>query len=311
MTSLHVISRRHFLQTSIAAISLAGASAKGFETKPAGFIDSHVHVWTPDTRRYPLADTFSIKDMVPPSFTPDELLKECSPCGVDRIVLVQMNFYGNDNSYMTDVIEASPNQFRGIAQIDETQTDLKTELKRLHAAGIRGVRLWADKASVQKWQTSEAIQSLWKLGADLNINMCLLANPDALPGIQKLCQKFSKTPVVIDHFARIGMKGEVDSAELDLLCRLSENSSVTVKTSAFYALGKKAAPYTDLGPMIKTLRDAYGANRLMWGSDCPYQVMEGHTYADSIALIQKNLSFLSEDEKRAILQGTAESVFFN
>ena len=33
--------------------------------------------------------------------------------------------------------------------------------------------------------------------------------------------------------------------------------------------------------MIRTLRDAFGANRLMWATDCPYQVQDGHTYADS------------------------------
>ena len=63
--------------------------------------------------------------------------------------------------------------------------------------------------------------------------------------------------------------------------------------------------------MIRQLRDAYGAERLMWATDCPYQVQEGHTYGDSVALIRDRLDFLSEDEKASILRKTAEKVFFS
>ena len=83
-----------------------------------------------------------------------------------------------------------------------------------------------------------------------------------------------------------------------------------MKTSAFYALGKKQAPYTDLGNMIQRLVRELGANRLMWASDCPYQVVEGHNYADSIGLIRDRLDFLSKEDKQWMLRGTAEKVFF-
>lgn len=60
------------------------------------FIDAHVHVWTPDTARYPLAEGYKKEDMKPPSFTPEELFKHSKPSGVDRINLIQMSFYGFD-----------------------------------------------------------------------------------------------------------------------------------------------------------------------------------------------------------------------
>jgi predicted TIM-barrel fold metal-dependent hydrolase len=154
------------------------------------------------------------------------------------------------------------------------------------------------------------MKTMWSYAADAGLSMCLLANPDALPAVHRMCQTFPKTRVVVDHFARIGVKGTVEQSDLDNLCRLAECEQVYVKTSAFYALGAKQAPYTDLGPMIRKLRDTYGAARLMWGSDCPYQVEDGHTYADSIALIRDRLDFLSADDKQWMLRKTAEKVFF-
>jgi predicted TIM-barrel fold metal-dependent hydrolase len=141
--------------------------------------------------------------------------------------------------------------------------------------------------------------------------MCLLADPESLPAVRRMCKAYPRTSVVIDHFARIGMKGPVRQHDLDNLRRLADFPLTHVKTSAFYALGKKKAPYTDMAPLVRSLRDTFGASRLMWASDCPYQVQEGHTYADSIAVIRDRLSFLSADDKQWMLRGTAEKVFFS
>ena len=40
-----------------------------------GYIDAHVHVWTPDVDHYPLAPGYKKEDMKPPSFTPEELFR--------------------------------------------------------------------------------------------------------------------------------------------------------------------------------------------------------------------------------------------
>src|SRR4051794_14560857 len=86
--------RRRFLAGTGAALGaqwLPGCAS--LEGSTHGSIDAHVHVWTPDTAKYPLAEGFSSKDMKPSSFTPEELFAHCKPRGVDRVVLIQMSFY--------------------------------------------------------------------------------------------------------------------------------------------------------------------------------------------------------------------------
>ncbi len=301
------ISRRHFLATAAAALTApASRAAAG-----AGYIDAHVHVWTPDMGAYPVAEGFTKADLQPASFTPEQLLAEAKPHGVDRIVLIQMSFYKTDNRYMLDSMARFPGVFSGVAIIDTEAADVVAQMRALKAQGVRGFRLYTDKEKAEAWQQSEGMKKAWAAAADENLAMCLLANPDALPAVHEMCKAYPQTPVVIDHFARLGMKGAPAESDLANLLRLAAFPTVHVKTSAFYALGEKKAPYTDLGPMIKQLRDAYGANRLMWATDCPYQVGEGHTYADSIALIRDRLNFLSEEDKKWMLRGTAEKVFFS
>jgi predicted TIM-barrel fold metal-dependent hydrolase len=308
-------SRRTFLHsTALAALAAAGCADHANIAHPIpddGYIDAHVHVWTPDTQHYPLAAGFSKgKDMIPSSFTPEELFAQCRPQGVSRIVLIQMSFYKYDNRYLLDMMRAHPGTFSGVGIVDETRPDVQDTMKQLAAEGVRGFRIYTDKEKAEAWMDSAGMKAMWSFGADAGLSMCLLANPDALPAVQRMCKAYPKTRVVIDHFARIGMKGAVQSADLDNLRCLSECEQVYVKTSAFYALGAKKAPYTDLAPMIRALRDTYGANRLMWASDCPFQVQDGRTYADSISLIRDRLDFLSSEDKQWMLRKTAEKVFF-
>ena len=304
--------RRRFLSTSAAAVASASLPSTAAEKK-SGYIDAHVHVWTPDTDAYPLAEGFDKAKMNPASFTPEELFAECRPHGVDRIVLIQMSYYRFDNSYMLKAMADHPGVFSGVAVVDETATDLHKTMTDLKAKGVRGFRLYANAKNVSDWATSSGMKQMWKIGAEENLNLCLLSNPDALSSIHEMYGNFPKTPVVIDHFSRIGTTAEIDQTDLDNLLALADFENITIKLSAFYALGRKAAPYTDLGPMIQQLRDAFGAERLMWATDCPYQVQNGHSYQASVDLIRDPdlLDFLTEDDRQHILRKTAERVFYS
>lgn len=276
----------------------------------AGAIDAHVHVWTPDTVKYPLAAGFRREEMAPPSFTPEQLFAQARPCGVSRVVLVQMSFYGFDNSYMLDCIRTFPGVFSGIAVIDDSAADPAAEMRRLKKLGVRGFRIYPRDLPPDRWLDAAGMAKMWQCGAEEKLAMCCLVNPNELPAINRMCEKYPGTPVVVDHCGRLGMKGEIREEDLAQLCRLARHKQAYVKVSAFYALGKKVAPYTDLGPMIRRLRDAFGAERLMWATDCPYQVQGEHNYRDSIELVRSRLDFLTPDDRQWMLRGTAERVFF-
>ncbi|MEX2188135.1 MAG: amidohydrolase family protein [Pirellulales bacterium] len=276
----------------------------------SGYIDAHVHVWTDDTEKYPLAKGFAKDDMKPATFTPEELLAHARPLGVGRIVLIQMSYYGFDNRYMLDAMQAHPGVFSGVAVIDPEDRPAAT-MRALQKQGVRGFRIVSDGKDAAKWLDGEAMAAMWRTGAEEKLAICHLINPDALPSVDRMCGRFPDTPVVIDHFARVGMKGKIEEKNLANLCRLARHKNTAVKISAFYALGKKKSPYDDLAAMTRRLFDAFGPKRLMWATDCPFQVQDGHTYADSLAFVKDRLDFLSAEDKTWLLRKTAERVFFS
>lgn len=300
---MHRFTRRDLLA------NLALASASG-EQKPANYIDAHVHVWTPDVARFPHDPIYAGRRYQPDSFTPEQLLAMARPSGVARIVLIQMSFYGTDNAYMLDAIKRYPDVFAGVGILDQHDPGVRAKMLHLASLGVRGYRITpgGDTAS---WLDAEGMQAMWRCGAEKRIAMCPLIGPDALPSVDRMCAKFPDTPVVIDHLARIGADSVVRPADVRALSALARHPNVHVKVSAFYALGKKQYPYTDLSPLIRALYDSYGPARLMWASDSPFQVQPPHTYAGSIELVRDRLKFLSPGDREWLLRKSAHEVFFN
>jgi len=273
------------------------------------YIDAHVHVWTPDTGKYPLAKGFTKAQMQPPSFTPEELFAHSKPSGVNRIVLIQMSYYGFDNRYMLEMMRRHKGVFSGIAVIDSEADRPDREMARLAKLGVRGFRIRPRKRPVERWLDGPGFERMWRAGAEHRLAMCPLIYPAALLALSRMCAKHPKTPVIIDHLCRIGVDGEIRRADVDALCGLAAFPEVRVKVSAFYALGKKTPPYDDLLPMIERVVKAYGVKRLMWASDSPFEVVNGD-YAASVALIRERAKFLTARDREWLLRRTAEGFFF-
>ena len=214
---MNKLSRRKLFQAAIRIVGSTMVVSKGMaaqtQSKSApvvsvpkkphpGYIDAHVHVWTSDTKKYLLAPGYRREQMQPPDFPPEELLSHAQPCGVSRIVLIQMSYYGYDNSYMLDTVSRFPGVFSGVAVIDETARP-RDVMRQLAKQGVRGFRISPKGRPLDRWLDTPGMATMWRCGSEENLSMCCLIDPEALPAVDRMCQKFPETPVVIDHIARI------------------------------------------------------------------------------------------------------------
>ena len=273
------------------------------------YIDAHVHVWTNDFARYPLAEQPSASLMPVPHFGPETILALAEPEGCSRVVLIQMSFYEFDNRYMLDVIAAHPAVFRGVAIVDHKRSDVTDEMRRLRPLGVRGFRIYGLGADHDTWLDAPGFAEMFQCAAEEKMAICPLINPAALPALSRMCDRFPDTTVVIDHFARIGGGGVIDPAHVATLAGFARHANVNVKLSGFYGLGKATAPHDDMIPLIRNMYDAFGPERLMWASDCPYQAVRG-SYPAGIAIVRDRVDFFSASDREHILRKTAERVFF-
>lgn len=284
-----------------------------------GVVDAHVHVWSADTRKYPLAPGFTSKDLWSPGFSAEQLRAHSDTAGVRRINLVQMTWYGLDHSYVLDLIAKDPRRYCGtgiVPAISDTagpspdQTMIELSKRGVVAFRVRGKSTRPPLPEMTRWMEHPGYDKMFSAGAKHNLALSFLMGPSDLPELDRMCTRFPETPVIIDHFCLIGRQGRLDEDEVAALVRMARHRRAMIKFGGFYALGAKRPPYSDMLPLIRRLVGAFGPNRCMWESDAPKQADAPHTYEAALAVIRDHADFLSASDKRQILTKTAEDLFF-
>ena len=308
-------SRRELLQGGIAASwgmllssVTPGDSAAAQTSHEKGWIDAHSHIWSRDIHRFPLVPGQTLDDLSPSSFTSEELLDAAQPIGVTRVVLIQHDVYhAFDNTYLIHEARRFPETFRVVGKVDDTKPHpdrLMRQLFKQHVTSFRITPRLGDN-----WLKGSGMVAMWKCAADTRQAIGCLIDAEHLASVDAMCEQHPDTPVVIDHFARIGIDGNIREKDVNQLCRLARHPYTYVKLSAYYALGAKKPPHDELIPMIRRLFETFGPQRLMWASDAPYQLQGINNYADSLALIRDRIHSLTDEDRVWLLRKTAENVY--
>lgn len=141
-------------------------------------VDAHIHVWSSDHDRYPLAPGFTTEDLWHPSFTPDDHFAYSKQVGRVRINLVQMTWYGLDHSYIIDLIASDPDTFVGTGMVpavsDVSLADPGRQMTALAKHGIYAFRVRGRGAQPQwgqgdDWLAVEGYERMFATGAKENL----------------------------------------------------------------------------------------------------------------------------------------------
>jgi predicted TIM-barrel fold metal-dependent hydrolase len=185
-------------------------------------------------------------------------MHQAQSVGIGRGVWVQPSFLGTDNRLMVSALQTYPELLRGIAVV--APSTHPAELKVLHQAGVRGIRLNLASIShdIPAWTHADA---LWDAARHLGWHLEIHTDPGRLPHV--LAQLPSDLPIVVDHMAKPEAASAADPT-LSALVTHAKHRSVHVKLSGAYRLGHVSA-WTLASLLLKEL----GPDALLWGSDWP------------------------------------------
>ncbi|WP_407792393.1 amidohydrolase family protein [Pigmentiphaga litoralis] len=235
---------------------------------PKGACDCHVHIFGP-YQKYPLGDSRSYS---PPEAPVEMLLALMDSMSLDRAVVVNGTAYNRDSRILYDALQGHRDRLRGIAVLDpDTTTD--AELDRLHAAGVRGIRINLykkdGKLAYLGGSGMQAFDVLAPRIAERGWHAQVWINVADLPDLHS---HFSKVPIdiVVDHMGRFVPSAGVEERGFRLLCDLvAEGNRYWTKISGADRMTETGAPYLDIDPFARALIAA-NPDRLVWASDWPH-----------------------------------------
>lgn len=267
-------------------------------------IDAHLHLWVSKPDQYPwnpIGGYIPEKEAPLESFLPLAVKND-----IEKAVLVQPTPYGWDNSYMMECKKSQPDFFRTVVLVDPFSENAPEELLRLHAEGADGIRINLHLKSLSEWHTKTFFDLLWTCEKN-SIPVCLQMTQDYICFVNGLAEE-CETVFILDHLARPEPGIKPDDNLFQKLLTAADCPNIFIKLSGLNYFSSETAPYEDTWKLLQAAKEAFTAERCMWGSDFPF-VEEHWSYEDNLKTYRESIGFAAE-ELEWIMGKTAESIWW-
>jgi L-fuconolactonase len=240
----------------------------------------------------------------------ESLIGEMSRAGVGRAVLVQYDGE-TDNAYQFDAVRRYPGTFANVVGLDYDRPNAPQALAALAGRGASGVRI---PARVRSPGTDPL--AIWSAAAELGLAISCAGRPSDFSSLEfrQIVQTFSHVPIVLEH-AGGAYGGEAPLHDLEAAYALARFPNVYAKFGGLGEFGRRLNPLEPfpfalpVPPVLDMLYDAFGPQRLMWGSDYP-AVAAREGYRNALAHVLDRLASKGADDLAWMFGRTAATVFF-
>lgn len=277
-------------------------------------VDAHCHAW----RRWPYDRTAVDAES---RGSVESLLYEMDRHGVDHAAIVCARIGGgsggegcandDNNEYVLDAARTHPGRLTAWIDVDcvwrpEHHTaGAADRLRRaLAETGATGFTHYV-AAENDGWMRSEDAAAFFAVAAEAGAAASIAATPAWFTDLGAVAASHPNLPILVHHMG-LPSQGDDREHELVLLSSLAEHPSIGVKISGFNYNAPRAwdFPYPDSIALFTRILDAFGPDRLYWGSDFPAS-RDQLTYRQSIEVLRTHCAFAGEPAIAAILGGNA------
>ncbi len=276
-------SRRHFLATLPAATALAAGCVSQNEVKKEAAntassraavqaLDTHTHFYDPTRPKGvpwpPKNDAFLYRPVLPA-----ECKALAEPLGIGGTIVVEASSWVEDNDWILDLARNEPFIKGLVGHLKPGKPNFAADLKRLSANRLfRGIRVGLWDIPLRPGD-SDFIRDL-KLLAEAGLSLDVLGGPNDLVRISQIAAAIPDLRIVVDHCAGVRITGgEADPEWANGVRMLAQHQGMHMKVSGLAeATGREQAAPADVDfylPVLDTLWDVFGDDRVIFGSNWP------------------------------------------
>ncbi|MFF3566489.1 amidohydrolase family protein [Nocardia jiangxiensis] len=275
-------------------------------------IDTHCHIISDDTTRYPRAPLGGKQSGWASTrpVTADGMAAAMDEAGISRSVLVQATTaYGYDNSYVLDSRAQRSDRFIAVGTVDPLRPDAADNLAKVVADdGLSGVRLFTSGSTVPiqgEWFAAPETYPFWEKATDLGVTVCIqMRLGPATAQLEELLRRFPSVYVLLDHMGYPDVAASPTGAGKEV-ASLAQHPGLHLKLThrtlePLRDVGREAAGF--LEPVLA----AFGAHRIAWGSNLP---AAEQSLPELLALAQAVLIDVPQADREEIFAGTARRLY--
>ena len=225
-------------------------------------VDAQVHIWSS-------GKPTNANHRQVAAFTKDDLLKEMDEAGVDAAVIhPPASWDPNSNALAVEAARQHPHRLAILGNFPLDKPESRGLIdgwkKRPGMLGLRFVFL---QPHMKSWPTDGTIDWLWPAAERAGLPIALLAG-DFLPKLAQVAGQHPRLKLIIDHLGRSsGAKDDAAWANLPAMLALARYPNVAIKATGAPSYSSEAYPYRNIHGLLKRIYDAFGPERMFWGTD--------------------------------------------
>jgi predicted TIM-barrel fold metal-dependent hydrolase len=260
-------------------------------------VDAQVHVWAAHTRERPWPGR-ETKPHRPEPLGAEELLEEMDEAGIERAIIVPPSWEGDRNDLGLAAAQAYPSRFAVMGRLALETPDPGLVARWKQQPGMLGARFTFHTTAQKPWLTDGTAEWLWAAAERAQMPL-MIHVPGSLDKVPAIAAKHPDLRLVIDHLGRFShARDAAGFADLPLLLALAKHPNVAVKASALPCYSSEPYPYKGLHPIIRQVFDAFGPQRMFWGTDISRLPC---SYRQAVTMVTDELPFLSADDKEWVM----------
>ena len=271
-------------------------------------IDSHHHLWDLNLFQYDWMPEDN--PILRQSYVPDDLAPILEDCSVSGSVVVQADQTVEEAKFLLKCANDFPWIKGVVGWVDLQDERVGDTLDELIGLGpLVGIRHQVEEENDQEWLLRKQTLAGLKAVSDRNLSYDLLLKPVHLKQIPSLCDELPDLRMVVDHIAKPNILEQELQPWSDLIHKLEPYKNLFCKVSGMVteADHNNWKPQ-DLRPYVQIVREVFGIDRLMWGSDWPVCLLAGD-YREVMEAALFALGEISSEEATRFMSGSAEEFY--
>jgi predicted TIM-barrel fold metal-dependent hydrolase len=228
-------------------------------------VDAQIHIWQNNKPTNPNHRQI-------PDYTAADVLKEMDEGGVNAALIHPPGWDPNSNALAVEAAKAHPSRLAILGNFPLDKPESKTAVDAMKGRpGMLGLRFALLQPHQQTWLTDGTLDWLWPAAERAGLPIALLG-PGLLQVIGTIAERHRGLKLIIDHF------GRPDAAWSNLgdLVAAAKHPNVSLKATGAPSYSSEPYPHRDIQGHIHKLYDAYGPERMFWGTDitrmpCPWK----------------------------------------
>jgi len=263
-------------------------------------IDSHHHLWKYDPIEYDWIDD-SMKD-IRKDFLPENLKTTIQEAGVDGVISVQARQSVEETDWLIGM--AHQNEFiKGVVGwLPLVQKDIEEYLEKYaDEKKLKGVRHVIQGEPDPEFMLRKDFNHGISLLKKYSLVYDILIVERQLPNTIRFVDQHPEQVFVLDHIAKPLIGRNELSPWKENIQELAKRENMNCKISGMVTEAdyQKWTP-SQLLPYIEVILEAFGPDRLLFGSDWPVCLV-ATTYTNWVNLVRKNITSYTETEQAKIM----------